>query len=166
MIVLKNHLRWLILLGMLELTACVSNLTQGNLPTSQLTQSLSHSPVRLQQENNTLKITMLVDQAFLPHGSHLTPATKQDLFKIAQTLHDHPELKVKVSAYTDNRGSLKSSQLVSLRRAMIIADAFRNAGIASSRISIHGMGAVNPIASNNTAEGRASNKRIEIILWQ
>lgn len=147
------------------LTACMDNIGHTNLPTSQLAQNLSHSPVRVQQQNNQLKITILVDQAFLPRGSHLTPSTKQDLFKIAQTLHSNPTLKIKISAYTDNRGTLKSTQLVSLRRAMMVADSFRNYGIASSRISVHGMGAVDPIASNATAQGRTSNKRIEIVLY-
>ena len=160
----KLHLRLFTVISMLSLSACIPNTPQFNAPT-QLTQSLNHSAMRVQQTNNELKITILVDQAFLPRGSHLTQATKQDLFKIAQSLHNNPTLKVKISAYTDNRGTQKSSQLVSLRRAMMVADFFRTHGIPSNRISTHGMGQADPIASNATSQGRTLNRRIEIILY-
>lgn len=154
---LKHSFRLLAIVSLFSLTGCISNTPELNAP-------LNNGMLRSQQTHNGYKITASVDQAFLPRGSHLSPTMKQDLFKVAQTLHNNPTLKIKISAYTDNHNSPKSSQLVSLRRAMVVADFFRNHGIKSNRISIHGMGTVDPVANNTTAQGRAANRRIEMVL--
>jgi len=158
---LTYSFRWLTVISCVALTACIGNTPPLNIDGRPLGEN---STLRAQQTRDGYKITALVDQAFLARGSHLSLPMKKDLFKVAQTLHQNPHLKITISAYTDNHNAAKSAQLVSLRRAMVVADFFRNHGIKSNRISIHGMGSVNPIASNTTAQGRSANRRIEMIL--
>jgi outer membrane protein OmpA-like peptidoglycan-associated protein len=156
-----HFLRLFTMLSCMALTACINNTPAPHINGLSLIQN---STLRGQSTQTGYKITALVDQAFLPRGSHLTLQMKKDLFKIAQILHQNPSLTIKISAYTDNRNAPKSSQLVSLRRAMVVADFFRNHHVKSNRISIHGMGVADPVASNTTAQGRAANRRIEMLL--
>ena len=86
------------------------------------------------------------------------------LLRIGQTLHAYPDLKVTVVGYTDNHNQPRTNQLVSLRRAMMVADYLRSHGVKSDRITTRAMGEKNPIASNATSQGRSQNRRIEILL--
>jgi OmpA-OmpF porin, OOP family len=71
---------------------------------------------------------------------------------------------VDVNGYTDSSGSDAHNQLLSERRADTVKQALIEDGVSASRISTRGEGASNPVASNATAEGRAQNRRVEIIL--
>lgn len=145
------------------LFACTS--TNLIMPKNQLWQNLSSEPVRLQDHNNELIVTTLVQTAFPGRSSHLSYNMIKILSKITWILQQNPDLKVKINAYTDQQHSPRSNQLVSLRRSMVIADYFRKHGISSDRISTAGLGSANPIADNRTAEGRKQNRRIDIILY-
>jgi outer membrane protein OmpA-like peptidoglycan-associated protein len=153
----------ILLIGFSLLTACMqtAHLTQ---PVAQLQQNLSHAPVRLQQESSQLKITVLDEVAFQPKSSRLTVNMQKVLIQVGRTLHDYPDLKVTVAAYTDNHNQSRTNQLVSLRRAMMVADYLRGHGVKSDRIATRAMGEKNPIVSNATSQGRSQNHRIEILL--
>lgn len=159
---LKNTLKLIELIIFLFLMACTpSNL---NIPATQLSQSLSKSPVRLETTFSGVKITILTDHMFQEKTMHLSYSMQNILSSIAQTLENYPDLKINIIGYTDNVHSSRTNYLVALRRAMMIADYFRNHGINSNRISVHGLGEKDPIASNASAAGRMKNRRVEIIL--
>ena len=157
-----NTKRVLIFISFLALTACIGPDLTG---AQQLGQGLSQSAVQLQQSGGQLKIVALTDNAFQGKSSHLTPQMTYTLAEVTHTLKTYPDLRVKVTGYTDNRGNPKRNQLVSLRRAMMVADYFRNHGIDSARIATAGKGQEYPIADNASAQGRAQNRRIEIQLF-
>jgi outer membrane protein OmpA-like peptidoglycan-associated protein len=148
----------LALASTVALTAC-TNLSE---PAAQLQQSLSPSAAHIQQSGGQLTVVLSVDNTFQKGFSRLTPQAEQALAQVARTMQKYPDLRIKIIAYTDSRGDVRKNQLVSLRRAMRVADYFRAHGVASSRISTIGMGSVDPIASNATAQGRAQNRRIEL----
>ncbi|MCD6048020.1 MAG: glycine zipper protein [Gammaproteobacteria bacterium] len=152
--------KFLTLASVVTLTAC-TNLAD---PAAQLQHSLSPSAARIQQSGGQLIVVLPIDNTFQKGFSRLTPQAEQTLAQVARTLQQYPDLRIKIVAYTDNRGDARKNQLVSLRRAMRVADYFRAHGVTSSRISTVGMGAVDPVANNATAQGRAQNRRIELQL--
>jgi OOP family OmpA-OmpF porin len=69
-----------------------------------------------------------------------------------------------VQGYTDSRGSDALNQDLSQRRAEAVRAYLVRRGVPSDRITAQGMGASNPIADNDTAEGRADNRRVELVV--
>jgi len=90
------------------------------------------------------------------------PAGAEVLDGIVKTLKEHPTEKVEIEGYTDSIGSDAYNLKLSERRADAVKDFLVRQGIAASRITTKGLGKANPIAPNNTAEGRAKNRRAEV----
>jgi OOP family OmpA-OmpF porin len=80
--------------------------------------------------------------------------------KFADFLKQHPEVKAEIQGYTDNRGSAAYNKKLSERRAKAVYEALINLGVSKEQLSYKGYGAENPIASNDTEEGRAKNRRV------
>lgn len=101
-----------------------------------------------------------------PNGEKaLSPIGRQNVDRVAHALAEQPkDSSFQVVGYTDNTGSDKENQALSAARAQAVADRLSEAGIDSSRISADGRGEADPVASNDTREGRASNRRVEIIV--
>ncbi len=81
---------------------------------------------------------------------------------LAEVLKAYPDVKVQVAGYTDNTGDAAKNKTLSESRANSVKARLVAQGIDEGRISVMGYGADNPAASNDTAEGRAENRRIEI----
>jgi OmpA-OmpF porin, OOP family len=92
------------------------------------------------------------------------PESKPTLDEIAKLLSKMQQLKIKVVGHTDNRGSADYNLNLSRRRAAgVVAVLTREYGIAADRLSSEGAGAGSPTASNNDEEGRAKNRRVELV---
>jgi outer membrane protein OmpA-like peptidoglycan-associated protein len=76
----------------------------------------------------------------------------------------YPSLHVSVEGHTDSVGGDEYNQSLSELRAQAVRDYFVQQGIASSSVESHGYGKTAPIASNDTAEGRQQNRRVELVL--
>jgi OmpA-OmpF porin, OOP family len=83
------------------------------------------------------------------------------LDEVAETLKDHPDIKVEIAGYTDWIGSQEYNLKLSQRRADAVRTYLISKGVAADRMTAVGYGKENPIASNETDEGRAMNRRIE-----
>ncbi len=81
---------------------------------------------------------------------------------LAEVLKAYPDVKVQVAGYTDNTGNAEKNVTLSEARAASVMNHLVAKGIDATRITAKGFGAANPAASNDTAEGRAENRRIEI----
>ena len=88
------------------------------------------------------------------------PASKQKT-AVAQVLKDNPTLKLSIEGHTDDEGLLEWNQRISKQRAETIKQILIQLGIAAERLSAVGCGPEKPIAPNNTARGRAANRRVE-----
>jgi outer membrane protein OmpA-like peptidoglycan-associated protein len=86
------------------------------------------------------------------------------LDEVVALLKENPSMKLKVEAHADNKGSFSRNFYWSEQRAKAVADYFIAKGIAAERISFKGYGDTQPIADNNTEEGRAKNRRVELIV--
>lgn len=94
----------------------------------------------------------------------MRPDSEPQLKEIARLLEMTPSLKVLIVGHTDAQGSLQYNRDLSMRRARSIAAALANShGIAADRMVAEGVGMAAPVASNRTEEGRALNRRVELV---
>ncbi|WP_308915986.1 OmpA family protein [Jannaschia sp. LMIT008] len=83
---------------------------------------------------------------------------------IARSLLNYPNSRVQVVGHTDNTGSAAYNQDLSERRARAVAGIMYEEGVSPARVSAIGRGESDPIATNQTADGRAQNRRVEIVI--
>ena len=94
----------------------------------------------------------------------LKETSKIELDKVVQILSENPLLHISINGYTDNVGSNQSNLLLSSNRAKAVMDYFIEKGISANRLQYKGFGAAKPIANNDTEEGRALNRRTEMVV--
>jgi outer membrane protein OmpA-like peptidoglycan-associated protein len=96
--------------------------------------------------------------------SDLKPESQAAIGEIAKLLKKDVNLKVYVVGHTDNVGGLESNMKLSQARAeAVVQDLTRNQGISASRLKSFGNGPYAPVASNDSEEGRAKNRRVELV---
>jgi len=93
----------------------------------------------------------------------LRPEGKPILDEAANILNEHPEVRVEVQGYTDGIGSAEYNLGLSDRRAATVRDYLVGQGVAADRLTTRGFGKSDPVASNDTEEGRAQNRRVELV---
>lgn len=91
----------------------------------------------------------------------LQPASQVELDKLVKLMQDNPSLVTEISGHTDNVGSDKDNLLLSANRAKAVVAYLTQKGIAPERLRAKGYGETQPVADNNTEEGRAKNRRTE-----
>lgn len=97
-------------------------------------------------------------------SDELRSVTKVNLAKLAESLKEYDQTEVNVLGHTDSRGSEVYNLNLSKERAGSVQEYLVAEGIDFSRISINGYGESDPVATNETAEGRQQNRRVEIVL--
>ncbi len=95
----------------------------------------------------------------------LQDAAKANLTQLANTLKSYPESDILIVGHTDDRGSDTYNQSLSVRRAESAKNFLVSQGIAADRIRFEGRGESEPVMANDTDEGRAANRRIELALF-
>jgi OOP family OmpA-OmpF porin len=90
--------------------------------------------------------------------------SRDQLGNVAAILKAYPAAQVKIGGYTDNSGNPAANMQLSQARAEAIRDALDRLGVEPSRVQAEGYGDQHPIADNNTAEGRAKNRRVTILV--
>ncbi|PKN72517.1 MAG: hypothetical protein CVU50_06565 [Candidatus Cloacimonetes bacterium HGW-Cloacimonetes-3] len=91
----------------------------------------------------------------------IRPESKTILTKVYESLQANPDVTVIIAGHTDSVGGEDSNRSLSLRRAQAVKDWLVDKGVDSARIKVIGKGEAEPIASNDTSDGRAKNRRIE-----
>lgn len=89
----------------------------------------------------------------------LKPSSVSELEKLIRLLQENPTMKIEISGHTDNVGSDKDNLLLSENRAKAVVNYLTEKGIAAGRLTAHGYGETQPLAGNETEEGRAQNRR-------
>jgi OmpA-OmpF porin, OOP family len=95
--------------------------------------------------------------------SDIKPESQSIIGQIVEMLKQNPGLNISIEGHTDDVGSAQSNQMLSENRAKSVMNALIAQSIASSRLSAKGFGASKPIADNRTEEGKAKNRRVEIV---
>lgn len=95
----------------------------------------------------------------------LRPQARANLEELSRNLQRHERTEVLILGHTDSVGSAAYNQGLSERRAQSAANYVVSLGIPSHRISTRGLGETDPIATNETAEGRQLNRRVEVVIY-
>jgi outer membrane protein OmpA-like peptidoglycan-associated protein len=98
---------------------------------------------------------------FETNKATLKPESTTELERVATLLKENPGIRLEISGHTDNVGSYRANQKLSEARAKSVVDYLIDQGVDKSRLEYKGYSFTQPVADNNTAEGRAQNRRVE-----
>jgi len=118
---------------------------------------------RVERDGETLRLSLASDVLFDSGSSTLQPGGEDKLRQVADVLQRYPKTRVEIVGHTDNRGTSASNEKLAERRARAVRDALVRFGVDGTRITTRGAGETRPVATNDTLEGRALNRRVEII---
>lgn len=120
---------------------------------------------KVKEEARGTVITLDGAVLFVTGKSELSALAKQKLSDVAKALNDiDPEKSIVVEGHTDSRGSDDTNLALSEQRASSVRDYLVSQGVAQERITAKGQGETQPVATNDTDEGRANNRRVEIVI--
>ena len=109
-------------------------------------------------------IVSMPDVLFDTGSANLKPTARERLAKVAGILLAYPDMRIEVDGYTDSTGNPMFNERLSQDRAASVQSYLSQQGVSSSAMSIHGFGEANPIASNESVEGRQQNRRVELVV--
>jgi outer membrane protein OmpA-like peptidoglycan-associated protein len=131
----------------------------------QMQQATAGTNVQVTQTaDNRLKINVPSDAGFATDSAQLNSRLHPALNELATSLLQNPTETVQIVGYTDSTGGDAVNLPLSQNRAQSVESYLVARGVQPQRISTQGLGAQNPVASNETAEGRAQNRRVEIFV--
>jgi outer membrane protein OmpA-like peptidoglycan-associated protein len=119
---------------------------------------------KVKEEARGVVITLSGSVLFATGKSELLPIAKQKIDEVAKALKDQGYKGLLVEGHTDSQGSASKNQELSQARADSVRVQLISNGIPADKIRAQGLGSNRPVADNNTAEGRANNRRVEIVV--
>lgn len=119
-----------------------------------------------QTQDNQLKLDIPSDISFAVGRSDIQGNFATVLDRFAEGLRNNPNTDVRIIGHTDNTGSDAINNPLSVDRANSTRNYLTARGVSGARIQTEGQGSYQPIASNNTAEGRSRNRRVEIFVGE
>jgi outer membrane protein OmpA-like peptidoglycan-associated protein len=119
----------------------------------------------LQTRDSARGLIVNMSDVLFDTGSYtLKPGAREKLAKISGIVLAHPGLSLQIEGHTDSVGGDDFNQQLSERRADSVRDFLAEQGVAGSSITAHGFGKTQPVGSNDTAEGRQRNRRVELVV--
>jgi outer membrane protein OmpA-like peptidoglycan-associated protein len=94
----------------------------------------------------------------------LRPGAREKLARVSGIILAHPGLRIEVEGHTDSVGSEEFNQKLSEQRAGAVRDYLVNSGVSANNVSSRGFGKLQPVATNDTADGRQRNRRVELVV--
>lgn len=131
---------------------------------SELRKDLLNSGATITRRGNQIVISLPSNISFQTGNYSLRAEFYQPLNAISKTLKKYNKTLLNVEGHTDSVGSAISNQTLSERRALSVAQYVTGRGVDTLRLRVVGYGESRPIASNSSASGRASNRRVEIAI--
>ncbi|SHF80605.1 Outer membrane protein OmpA [Flavobacterium segetis] len=101
---------------------------------------------------------------FDTNKSSLTAAAKANLDKLVPVFAEYPDTNITIYGYTDNTGAAEYNLKLSGERAAAVKSYLTGKGVASNRFQVTGLGIADPVASNETLQGRSQNRRVEFAI--
>lgn len=131
---------------------------------AKLREKMQGTGVSVTRQGDNIVLNMPNNVTFDTNSSTLKPAGANTLVGVAMVLKEYEKTAVNVVGHTDSTGARALNMTLSQQRADGVASALITQGVAANRIRSSGVGPDQPIAANNTAEGKAQNRRVEITL--
>ncbi|WP_226635234.1 OmpA family protein [Brevundimonas poindexterae] len=127
-------------------------------------EQLSGTGVGVVRQGDNLVLRMPSDVTFATNQSNIEPQFDAVLQDVAAVLQQYDRSTVDIIGHTDSTGGDAINQPLSERRALSVANALIRNGVMPERLYIEGRSSSQPVASNDTAQGRAQNRRVEILI--
>ncbi|WP_339476066.1 OmpA family protein [Pseudomonas sp. RL_5y_Pfl2_73] len=130
-----------------------------------LRKAVQDSKLELSRRDNVLVVTAPVDGSFNPdRPAMLLPVILGPFTRVAKILEADPKAAVLILGHADTSGAAPANLKLSQERAQSVAAIFRLSGLQRDRLMLRGMGAVAPRAANDSVQGRALNRRVELLV--
>ncbi|MHC8368238.1 OmpA family protein [Pseudomonas sp. ZT5P21] len=127
--------------------------------------AIKDSNLQLERRENVLVVTAPVESSFNPdRPAMLLPVTLGPFTRVAKILEVDPKTAVLVLGHSDSSGAAPANVKLSQERAQAVAAIFRLSGLQRDRLMLRGMGGEAPRAANDSVEGRALNRRVELLV--
>ena len=131
---------------------------------AELRRQTAGTGVDVQRDGDVIKLNLPDGVTFDFNRTEVKPQFYPALNSIAQTIGQYNQTIVEITGHTDNVGTLAANQTVSERRAQSVAAYLAGQGVQQVRMETRGYNYQYPVASNDTEQGRALNRRVEIRL--
>lgn len=128
----------------------------------ELEQSLAGTGAEVERQGDQLLVTMPSQITFATDSAQIQPQFYSALDNVAATFNKYPESYIDVIGHTDSRGSNEYNQALSERRASSVTSYITGRGVNQARLASFGQGETAPVATNETPDGRAANRRVEL----
>ena len=128
----------------------------------ELRESLAETGVSVVRDGDNINLVMPGNITFASAKSAIQKDFYPILDSVSKVLSNYKDTAIEVEGHTDSTGAVSFNLKLSEARAKSVADYLTTNGVAETRIIHHGKGPMRPVASNQTAEGRAQNRRVEI----
>ncbi|KQV22420.1 hypothetical protein ASC74_14540 [Pseudomonas sp. Root329] len=130
-----------------------------------LREAIKGSNLQLERRENVLVVTAPVEGSFNPdRPAMLLPVTLGPFTRVAKILEVDPKTSVLILGHSDTSGAAPANVKLSQERAQAVAAIFRLSGLQRDRLMLRGMGGEAPRAANDSNEGRALNRRVELLV--
>ena len=129
-----------------------------------LRQQMAGTGVAVQRQGDTIRLQAPESITFDTGRADVKPQFTPVLTQMAQSIRQYPGTVVQVEGHTDSTGSAGFNQTLSDNRAETVRSTLIRNGVEPSRIAAVGYGESRPVASNDTAQGRAQNRRVEVLI--
>ena len=131
---------------------------------AELRSQLANDGITITNTGDKLIVSLPQDITFDTASYAVRPSLQSDLGKVAENLQRYPDSSVQIIGHTDNEGDATYNLGLSHQRATAVSDVIQGRGVAGSRLQTFGRGEEDPLASNLTPEGRAQNRRVDIVV--
>lgn len=129
-----------------------------------LQQKLNGNIVTTSRHENDIHIIFPGSLTFATNRASINAVASREFSLVADVLNEYNKTLIEVEGHTDNQGDLDYNQQLSEKRALAVGQHLREHSVAINRLVIMGFGTTEPISSNETAEGRAKNRRVKLVL--
>lgn len=133
---------------------------QEEVPGATVETTTTTDPETGETVTESINVTFASGVLFEFGASSLTTASRAELDRMSGIMNRYPDTDITIDGYTDSKGSDDFNLKLSQKRAASVADYLAQSGINRQRMITHGYGEANPVASNDTDEGRAANRRV------
>jgi len=120
---------------------------------------------RVERVGEGIKITFSSGILFDVNKANLKDSSRAELIKLAQILNKYDDTNILLAGHTDSTGSDEYNLGLSRQRAQSVAGFLSIHNVNSTRFTVYGYGKSDPVASNDTVDGRAQNRRVEVAIW-
>lgn len=131
---------------------------------TELRQQLANDGITVTNTGDRLIVSLPQDISFDTGSSVVRPSLQSDLNRVAANFVKYQNSNLQVIGHTDNVGEAAYNQTLSEQRAVAVTSILVNGGVSPARLTSYGRGEDQPVASNLTPEGRAQNRRVDIIV--